>query len=546
MFRRAFFTTRLYFLISIFFLGCSAVPNGLKTAEELMDTAPDSALHILQQTNPHKLYSSSNKALYALLMSQALDKNNIKLESDSIITTATDYYTKKEPERAGYAWFYHARTAENRGNADEQAHNLLKAQEFALLTEDYKLRGLIYIEKAKMYESQKQFDSTIQYCKLAFNSFQLSNRPQNCVVSLLHLGSAFMVTSRPACAIRYYISAGKLASKLHDTLLISTVDKSIGSAYYEQHEFGKALNYYKQAPLTHMDVYDANKWYLMAKAYIGTGKLDSARILLKKINDPHDFEVDYYDLWRTIFEKEGNLKEALCIATKIIQEKDSINDRKLSVSFAGLDKKYKYQGLQLENQELAIDNKQKELLLLLTLIVLSLLVVAVSVWRLNIKRKQFDVQNELLAKEKAFVEIEKDKVEKEKENSTLLEKQLKLQALLFRNIEQHRKNALKQPDVWKNESEEMQPAQNNSFYEELIACMDLEYTDISVRLTANFPSLSKRDILICCLLLAGFDTGIISTILDVKLESINKYRYRLRSKLQLQNSDNLVDFLRQF
>ena len=48
------------------------------------------------------------------------------------------------------------------------------------------------------------------------------------------------------------------------------------------------------------------------------------------------------------------------------------------------------------------------------------------------------------------------------------------------------------------------------------------------------------------LTLAGFESGMIATILDVKLESITKYRYRLRLKFQLQNSDNLVDYLRQF
>ncbi|MDP4238279.1 MAG: LuxR C-terminal-related transcriptional regulator [Bacteroidota bacterium] len=546
MFSRPYSRFWLYFLLCISFLGCSAVPTGLKTAEQLMEKAPDSALHILQHINPHKLYTPSNKALYALLMSQALDRNDIKLESDSIITPATDYYTEKEPERAGYAWFYHARTAGNRGNANEQANNLLKAQAFAQLTENYKLRGLIYFDKAKMYESQKQFDSMIHYNKLSFRSFQLSNSPQNSVVSLINLGVGFLHDSRPDSAIRYYTSAGKLASMLHDTLLISTVDKSLGSAYYHQSLYMEALNYYRLAPLTHIGMYDSNKWYLMAEAYNQTGKLDSARIMLKRIKNTYEFAPQYYKLWQTIYEKEGNLKEALNTSIKITQVKDSLNDRKLAISFAGLDKKYKYQGLQLENQRLVINNKQRGLFLLFTLFVLSMLVVAVLIWRLNTKKKQFDVQNELLAKEKAFVEIEKDKVEKEKENSTLLEKQLKLQAILLLNIEQHRKNVFKQPGIWKNESEEMQPAQNNTFHKELIACMDLEYPDISLRLIKKFPTLSKRDILICCLLLAGFDTGMIATILDVKLESITKHRYRLRLKLQLQNSDNLVDYLRQF
>jgi len=511
-----------------------------------MESSPDSALRILKNINPGKLYTPSNKAWYALLMSQALDRNDIKLETDSIIKTASDYYTAKEPERAAYAFFYHARIDGNRGNAEEQAYNLLKAQTFAQSTVNYKLQGLIYSEKARMYESQKQFDSMIHYSRLSFHSFQLSNSTQNSIICLINLGNGFMYSSRPDSAIPHFTSAAKMALTIHDTLMLSTVYKSLGSVYFMQNRFPEALNYYKRAPITNIAVYDANKWYLMAKTYIETGDLDSARILLKRIDNPHEFASDYYRLWLSIYKKEGNLKAALSTAIKITDVKDSVNDRKLSVSFAGLDKKYKYQGLQIENQNLIIKNKQRGIFLLLNLFVLSIFMVVVLIWRLNIKKKQFNVQNELLEKEKAFVEIEKEKVEKEKENSTLLEKQLKLQAILLLNIEQYRKNVIKRPGIWKNESKEMHPEQNNTFHEELIACMDLEYTDISHRLLKVFPSLSKRDILICCLLLAGFETGMIATILDVKLESITKYRYRLRLKFQLQNSDNLVDYLRQF
>ena len=536
----------IYALLCIFLCSCYETPNGLNTADSLMESSPDSALQILKQIRPNKLYTSSNEAWYALLMSQALDRNDIKLETDSIIKTATDYYTGKEPERAAYAWFYYARIEGNRGNADQQANNLLKAQKFAQFTVNYKLQGLIYSEKAKMYESQKQYDSMIHYNRLSLYSFQLANSTQNCIINLINLGHGFMYSSRPDSAIPYYTAAGKMALTIRDTLMMSTVYKSIGTVYYLQKQFQEALNYYKLAPITNIGVYDANKRYLMAKAYIETGELDSARILLTKIADPHEFAPDYYNLWLRIYEKEGNLKDALRTAVKITYIKDSVNDRKLSVSFAGLDKKYKYQGLQIENQNLVIKNKQRGIFLLFSLFVLCFSFVVALFWRLNIKKKQFDVQNELLGKEKAFVEIEKEKVEKEKENSTLLEKQLKLQSILLLNIEQHRKNVIKRPGIWKNESKEMHPEQNNTFHKELIACMDLEYTDISHRLIVDFPSLTKRDILICCLLLAGFDTGMIATILDVKLESITKYRYRLRLKFQLQNSDNLVDYLRQF
>lgn len=156
------------------------------------------------------------------------------------------------------------------------------------------------------------------------------------------------------------------------------------------------------------------------------------------------------------------------------------------------------------------------------------------------------MQNELLAQEKAFTEIVKANFEKEKENSALLVKQMKLRAILLLNIEQHRKNSIKHPSLWKNDSEKINSEQNTTFYKELIACMDLEFNNVSIRLLKDFPTLTKNDILICCLLLAGFDTGMIATIQDVKTDSVNKHRYRLRSKFKLQSSDHLVDYIRQF
>jgi DNA-binding CsgD family transcriptional regulator len=76
--------------------------------------------------------------------------------------------------------------------------------------------------------------------------------------------------------------------------------------------------------------------------------------------------------------------------------------------------------------------------------------------------------------------------------------------------------------------------------------MDLQYKDISVRLREQYPNLTEREILICCLLLANFDTGMIASILDIKNESMNTNRTRLRKKLGLQNNHNLEEFLRVF
>jgi len=139
-----------------------------------METAPDSALHILLRLNRSRFITPSDKAYYALLMNHALEKNHIPIESDSLINIATQYYDEKDPLHAGYAWFYMARYAGNFGDAYVQADALLKAQEFAKKTNNNKLLSQVYAEKSNLYATQGELDSLIVYNKLSYRILKAS------------------------------------------------------------------------------------------------------------------------------------------------------------------------------------------------------------------------------------------------------------------------------------------------------------------------------------------------------------------------------------
>ncbi len=168
---KIFFRFLLILSVAIGILSCTRTPHDLTLAEQLMETAPDSALHILQRFQSQKLTRASDKAYYALLMSQALDKNDIKSESDSLIAIATGFYNESDALHAGYAWFYRARIDNNRGNMNDQAKSLIKAQDYAVNVSGNKLLGMIYCDKAGMYENQQQYDSAICYFKKAYTAF---------------------------------------------------------------------------------------------------------------------------------------------------------------------------------------------------------------------------------------------------------------------------------------------------------------------------------------------------------------------------------------
>ncbi|MFT3751505.1 MAG: hypothetical protein QM800_01000 [Paludibacter sp.] len=68
----------LLFLVS----ACNQVSNELQLAEQLLETAPDSILHILNKINPGNFESPSHRALYGLLYFEALDKKDKPLKPD--------------------------------------------------------------------------------------------------------------------------------------------------------------------------------------------------------------------------------------------------------------------------------------------------------------------------------------------------------------------------------------------------------------------------------------------------------------------------------
>lgn len=528
---------RILFLGLCFLLvGCNAADKDLMRADQLMETAPDSALHILQKIKSTKYNHSANRALYALLMSQALDKNDIKVESDSLIHIATNYYHENEPLRAAYAYFYLARCENNRGNSKEQALALLKAQEFSSKCTNYKLQGLIYDDKALMYQSQGQLDSMIVYNKLGLAAFQKANDLRNSVIAVINIGGGYLHQSKLSNAMSYFYIAEKLAKPLHEPLLTSAIYRSLGTTAYKQMNYALALHYFRLTPLTDIQYYNYNNWFLMGKTFFRLGELDSVKVYLNKVKNPYPMTAEYYQLWQELYEKQGRLPEALYFAKRVNDAKDSIQEHALSTSFAGMEKKYRYEHLSVENKNLIIQNKQNGIVILIALLIASFLFISFLYWRIKTNKRQFIVQKRLLDQEKILMK-------REKENNILLQQQMKMQHVLLKNVEQYRKQSIKRPTSAEDKLNESNAPKIISLHEELINHINVTHQNISIKLSEKHPILTQRDILICCLILANFDTGMIATILEVQPESINVHRGRLRKKLLLQNSEKLFGYL---
>lgn len=88
--KRGFLFCLLLFLLGL--SGCRDENVALNRVGALMQSSPDSALMLLQKIDFNSVVGEKARARYALLYSQALDKNFIDLQSDSLINIALDYY----------------------------------------------------------------------------------------------------------------------------------------------------------------------------------------------------------------------------------------------------------------------------------------------------------------------------------------------------------------------------------------------------------------------------------------------------------------------
>lgn len=80
------------------------IDSFLHNAESLMNEHPEDALSIIRHIDRRKIYSSASEARYALLYSQALDKNYVDVTSDSLTAVAVNYITTVTARSTNGRW----------------------------------------------------------------------------------------------------------------------------------------------------------------------------------------------------------------------------------------------------------------------------------------------------------------------------------------------------------------------------------------------------------------------------------------------------------
>ena len=271
----------LYSFLCILLTGCTIMPEELKTADGLIQTSPDSALHILQNISPQHYEYGSVRALYNLLLVSAMDKNRVLLTSDTLLDSSLNYYRSQDDyEHLSICYLYKGRMNKYIFQYEKAMDFYLKGLDAAQYKKDNLLLAKINSDLGDIYNYQNDYELSRQKYLLAYSYFSSVNFSDNSFYSLLNIGRTYYQTRDYKNAARYY---NRIMTMAGDSLQTGDLYHSIGLNYYKQQQYDSALMYFRQ--VIHYPFIGNNRairYYFLADLFFELKQNDSAGYYAKK------------------------------------------------------------------------------------------------------------------------------------------------------------------------------------------------------------------------------------------------------------------------
>lgn len=506
----------------------------LLCADSLMETCPDSALSILESiTCPQKM-PRADRALYALLLTQARHKNYIALEDDSLIKTAVDYYgDKKKSLRAAKAHYYWRATYSEMGYTSFAVEEYLTAIRLMPVRDEF--LAMIYDNLAECYERDELFDIAIGAYRQAY---QILRGGSQQIYPLRGIARMCLLQNKKDSALVYYQQALDCALVEQDSSLIGALYHDLAMAYSEKKDYIQADKYVSKAIM--IQGQDAvNVCLSKAQIMLNLNKLDSASYFYSKNVDQLDIygKAVYYDGMYQIAKKRGEWKTATenIDAYKILY--DSIQFITDNEELNRLMDKH-----QLEEHKRLLSEHTKMLIfsLITAFFLLMIICVFCFMWNDRKRKKRFiALQRELTQKRvdtmllKEEEASESNKEDLDKKRSELTEQQIQLCI-----------SVLKTTDCYDQLEalEKATPKQllaMRSLRKDIRSTISSAFVDVMMNLKERYPALTGDDIFYCVLSLLCCSKTVMMELMDATSDALKTRKNRIKNKMDTQIFDRV-------
>lgn len=533
--------------------------------ENYMETCPDSALLLLNQIPQSEKLQGKECADYALLLTQARDKNYLdSLQSDSLIKLAVDYYQDSDDKvRGGKALFYYGKVIALQGDNEKAMKAYLDAQERLEGTKEYKLQAWIQEYVGRINDDQERYDMALDnYQKSIFYNRKADNT-LGIVYAYRNIAWIYEVRQN-LDSVNWYVEAGfSLLNGDSTSSVFPSLMHIKGVAESSRGNYLNAVNYFLAAVKCER-VTDSLPYYYMSlgDAYMKLGLFDKAEECFKNILSSKDIfalsgAYNYFYLLEKEKMESGKSLYYKEISDSLLQiaKNETKRNKVLNVQI-----KNKIEKLQKEKDVLRQDNLIQLLggILLILLFLLILFsykkkvkcneqdyreslqkymkqnkdVIAVNEQLINQYISQIE---ELKRKEELIVGASKEQIAK---------LELEIQILMEKNRVILEDSCADGLNILKQLKERLLIVENMTTIEkqQFLGYIDLLFDNFVTRLCTKY-GLKESNLLLAAFIKLGFSSEELVILFDSELEAIRKRKQRLKNKLGLDNKVNLDVFL---
>jgi len=509
------------------------MPNEIKTAERIMESDPDSALHILQHMHTDKLMmSSSDRALYGLLLFQALDKNNKPLQPDSVINYSVNYYKSvNDKPHLAIGYFFKAQLYKKAQHFEDATLLYLKALDLIQNNKENVLLGEIYSDMGDICIIQKGYNEALIKYQQSIKCFNNAGKKIEASYRVISVGKVYHFLKQYKKAQTYY----KLAlSQTTDSLLHGTAYQEIGVNYYWAKQYDSAQFFLqKSLKYPYKGTNYAIRCYNLADLYFDINQFDSASQYANlALKYPSTF-FNQRDSYRILANVEYSLKDIKQMAfymTKYQECSDSVRKIETQTKTTILEDLHQTNG--------AISKSRHSLIVLGCTIPLIILISLFIVYRLRKRSK---------GKEK---QLEETEVHLGEVVVQLTEKKNLFVDSLIHQLQETRSS---QSALYKKATILQREQMDRELYYTCLHLNDWEafkrlmnktFNNIITTLESIYPDITRKDLIWCCLYLLDVPTPNIVLVLEIQPVSLYKLKQRLTQKLNLNSVKELELFLK--
>lgn len=421
---------------------------------------------------------------------------------------------------------------------------------------------------AVLFRDQKKYKDSENYLKRAIAIKEKLDDVRELAMSHNVLGMIYRRQKKYDLAEEQYNRAYDLVSSVGDRELQINTKGNLATLFSVQKRYKESIAINKAA----IPYYDslkkqtslASRYYNIGYSYYKLKEYDSAHVYVDKAIEISQREklkiniANYYNRKSRIFRKQKKYKEALRAYQVYKKVYDSIYNIRNAEKIKEMLLRREFKNQQVVDSmsyaesekrlilEAGIQQQRKNIYLMLFLV--ALVLIFVSYYAFNTKRKLLRSKLEMTNLQKSILDERLKSTYKETEQILVNTKaQTKYRSTIIRRLkafleERNSETVFKEIKLLQLELEHQNRKSKKSatLSQDRLKDASIKFED---KLRQKYPDLTKNEREICSLIRANMSIKEIAHVKDVSSAAVQSMRYRIRKKLSLSQGEELTDFL---